>query len=51
MIKFQNVVEASDPVFVYYKAFDAGTGIFVEYQMASGVFIQLNTHLLFVCNE
>jgi len=43
-IKFQSVVEAGDPLLVpYYKAFDAGANIFFGYQMASGIFVQLDS--------
>ncbi|MFA5971381.1 MAG: porin family protein [Lentimicrobiaceae bacterium] len=42
-IKFQNIVEAGDPDLVYYKAFDAGANIFAGYEMASGIFMQLDT--------
>lgn len=43
-IQFQSVVESGDPLFVpYYKAFDAGANIFFGYQMASGIFVQLDT--------
>ena len=45
-IEFQNVVELTDPITaVYFKAFDAGGNIFVGYEMASGIFFQLNTQL------
>ena len=43
-IKFQKVVEPGDPVEVaYFKSFDAGANIFAGYEMASGIFLQLNT--------
>ena len=43
-IKFKNVVEANDPrTTPYYKAFDAGANVFAGYEMASGIFLQLNT--------
>jgi hypothetical protein len=43
-IIFQNVVESSDPLLAtYFKAFDAGGNIFVGYEMAGGLFFQLNT--------
>lgn len=42
-IKFKNVVETGDPDLVYFKAIDAGANIFAGYEMASGIFVQLNT--------
>lgn len=43
-IKFKKVVELNDPETVaYFKAFDAGANIFAGYEMASGIFVQLNT--------
>ena len=43
-IKFKKVVEANDPgASPYYKAFDAGANVFAGYEMASGIFLQLNT--------
>jgi hypothetical protein len=43
-IKFTSVVkEGEDPFVPYYKPFDAGANIFAGYQMASGIFVQLNT--------
>ena len=43
-IKFQSVVETGDPILVpYYKAFDAGGNIFAGYEMANGIFLQLDT--------
>ena len=37
-------MEAGDPLTVpYFKAFDAGGNIFAGYEMASGIFFQLNT--------
>jgi hypothetical protein len=45
-IEFKSVVEAGDNILVpYYKAFDAGANIFVGYEMASGLFLQLDTEL------
>jgi ascorbate-specific PTS system EIIC-type component UlaA len=42
-IQFQNVVDAGDPLLVaYFKAFDAGGNIFAGYELASGIFLQLN---------
>lgn len=41
---FKNVVEINDPVLSpYFKAFDAGGNIFAGYEMAMGIFMQLNT--------
>jgi hypothetical protein len=43
-IVFKNVVESSDPLLTsYFKAFDAGGNIFAGYEMAGGLFVQLNT--------
>jgi hypothetical protein len=43
-IEFKNVVESGDPLTkTYFKAFDAGGNVFAGYEMASGIFIQLNT--------
>ena len=43
-IKFKNVVEETDdPLVPYFKAIDAGANIFVGYELASGIFLQLNT--------
>jgi hypothetical protein len=43
-VKFKNVVETSDPITVsYYKALDAGGNIFAGYELASGIFAQLDT--------
>jgi hypothetical protein len=43
-IKFKNVVETSDPSTVaYFKALDAGGNIFAGYELASGIFLQLDT--------
>jgi hypothetical protein len=43
-IKFKNVVETGDDLTVpYSRAFDAGANIFAGYEMASGLFAQLNT--------
>jgi hypothetical protein len=45
-IEFQNVVELDDPLTVpYAKAFDMGGNIFFGYEMAVGVFAQLNAQL------
>lgn len=43
-IVFQSVVESGDPILeTYFKAFDAGGNVFVGYEMAGGLFAQLNT--------
>jgi len=43
-IKFKSTVGAGDDLLVpYYKAFDAGGNIFIGYEMASGIFLQLDT--------
>jgi hypothetical protein len=43
-VDFKNVVESDDPLLVpYFKALDAGANIFAGYEMASGIFIQLDT--------
>ena len=43
-IVFQSVVETTDPFTVpYLKAMDVGGNIFAGYEMASGIFLQLNT--------
>lgn len=42
-IEFKSVVETGDPWVPYFKAFDAGGNIFAGYEMAGGLFIQLNT--------
>lgn len=45
-IAFQNTVEATDDITkTYFKALDAGANIFAGYEMAMGVFVQLNTQL------
>ena len=45
-IEFTNSVDASDPLTAtYFKAFDAGANIFAGYEMAGGLFFQLNTQL------
>jgi hypothetical protein len=45
-VKFTNVVEVTDPITdVYVKPFDAGANILVGYEMASGLFLQLNSQL------
>jgi hypothetical protein len=42
-IEFKSAVETGDPWVPYFKAFDAGGNIFAGYEMAGGLFIQLNT--------
>ncbi|HRZ96182.1 MAG TPA: outer membrane beta-barrel protein [Paludibacter sp.] len=45
-VKFQNVVEITESLLVpYYKALDAGGNIFFGYEMASGIFAQVNAQL------
>ena len=45
-ITFQNVVESGDGIYPpFFKRFDAGANIFVGYEMASGIFLQLNAQL------
>jgi len=45
-IEFTKTVETGDPESVkYYKAFDAGGNIFAGYELAIGIFLQLNTQL------
>ena len=43
-VEFKNVVETGDNLTTpYYKAFDAGANIFFGYEMASGLFVQLDS--------
>jgi hypothetical protein len=43
-VEFKNIVEASDPLTTtYFKALDIGGNLFAGYELASGIFIQLNT--------
>lgn len=45
-VTFQNTVALTDPLLdTYFKAFDAGANIFAGYEMAAGLFFQLNTQL------
>lgn len=45
-IEFTNTVEITDPITVpYYKPIDIGGNIFAGYEMAMGIFAQLNTQL------
>lgn len=48
-IEFKNVVDANDPLTTtYFKALDAGANVFAGYELAGGLFFQLNTQLGFV---
>jgi hypothetical protein len=45
-IEFKNELDANDPLTTtYFKALDAGANIFAGYEMAGGLFFQLNTQL------
>jgi len=45
-IEFQSSVDISDPATVsYFKAFDAGGNVFFGYEMAGGLFFQMNAQL------
>lgn len=45
-VEFTNVVETDgDLLTPYFKAFDAGANVFAGYEMASGIFVQLNAQL------
>jgi len=45
-IEFKNVVDLEDPLTVpYYKPLDVGGNIFFGYEMAGGIFVQLNAQL------
>jgi hypothetical protein len=45
-ITFQNVLENSDPLLTpYFRRLDAGGNVFVGYEMASGLFFQLESQL------
>ncbi|MBW6479275.1 MAG: PorT family protein [Bacteroidales bacterium] len=45
-IEFTNTVEAGDPLTTtYFKPLDVGGNVFVGYEMAGGLFIQLNAQL------
>lgn len=45
-IEFKNVLNANDPLTTtFFRAFDAGANVFVGYEMAGGLFFQLNTQL------
>lgn len=45
-IVFTNTVELTDPLTdTYFKAFDAGGNVFAGYEMASGLFAQMNAQL------
>lgn len=48
-IEFKNEVDANDPMTsTYFKAFDAGANVFAGYELAGGLFFQLNTQLGFL---
>jgi hypothetical protein len=48
-IEFKNVVEPDDDLLTpYYKAFDMGANIFAGYEMANGIFAQLNSQFGFL---
>lgn len=48
-IEFKNELDASDPLTTsYFKALDAGANVFAGYEMAGGLFFQLNTQLGFL---
>jgi len=45
-VEFKNVVDITDPALTtYYKALDAGGNVFFGYEMAGGLFLQLNAQL------
>ena len=45
-IVFKDVVESGDPIMTtYFKPLDAGANIFVGFETAAGIFLQLNTQL------
>ena len=45
-VEFKNVVELTDPLTTpYFKALDFGGNVFAGYEMASGIFLQLNAQL------
>ncbi len=45
-VEFKNVVELTDPLTTpYYKALDFGGNVFAGYEMANGIFLQLNSQL------
>jgi len=45
-VHFTNTIESGDPTGnTYLKRFDAGAGIYAGYELANGVFIQLNTQI------
>lgn len=44
-IVFKSVVDAGDPWVPYFKAFDAGGNVFAGFEMAGGLFFQLNAQL------
>ncbi len=45
-VEFKNVVELTDPLTTtYFKGLDLGGNVFAGYEMASGIFLQLNSQL------
>jgi hypothetical protein len=45
-VEFKSVVETDDELLTpYFKAFDAGANVFAGYEMAGGLFMQLNAQL------
>lgn len=45
-VEFKNVVELTDPLTTpYFKALDLGGNVFAGYELASGIFLQLNSQL------
>lgn len=45
-IEFKNELDANDPITTtYFKALDAGANVFIGYEMAGGIFLQLNAQL------
>jgi len=45
-IEFKNELNAGDPLTTtFFRAFDAGANVFVGYELAGGLFLQLNTQL------
>lgn len=45
-VEFKNVVELTDPITTpYFKGLDAGGNIFFGYEMAAGIFFQVNAQL------
>jgi hypothetical protein len=45
-VKFKNSIETGDPISqTYLKALDFGGNIFAGYEMANGIFLQVNTQI------